>query len=286
MRIVAHADPSEYAGRVRPRLRRDEALHNLPLGVLGQIEEGVYEEWSLLSVEDDQDLVGMALRTPPWPWAVACFGDDVDAFARSVGDHLAREAPLPGELTGERGVAAAVADRWAVAADAVASAGMAMRIMDCTALEPQDEVPGMPRRVHIDDLELVVRWLVSFELETGASREPREPTELRSLIAMSVEKQRSPLWVWEHEGEVVSLAGIGRPTGSGERIGPVYTPPELRGRGYAGALVSHLTQDAFDRGCDHVFLFTDAANPISNRLYERLGYHHIADAARYDLTPR
>ena len=45
---------------------------------------------------------------------------------------------------------------------------------------------------------------------------------------MSVEQQRSPLWIWEDGGEAVSLAGIGRPSGSGERVGPVYTPPELR----------------------------------------------------------
>lgn len=286
MRVVEHPEPSTYAERVRPLLRRDEALHNLPLGVLGQIEDGVYEEWSLLTVEDDDDVVGLALRTPPWPWAVACFSDDVDAFARRVGDHLARQASLPGELTGERGVAAAVADRWAVAADAVAAVGMAMRIMGCTQVESQQAVPGGPRRVAVDDLELVVRWLVSFELETGASREPRRPAELRSLLAMSVESERSPLWIWEDDGEIVSLAGIGRPTGSGERVGPVYTPPELRGRGYAGALVAHLTRAAFDRGCEHVFLFTDATNPVSNHLYERLGYHHIADAARYDLTAR
>ena len=286
MRVVAHGDLLSYADRVRPLLLEDEALHNLPLGVLGQLAGGLYDDRVLLTVEDGGGVVGMALRTPPWPWTVACFEPAVDAFAQAVAGHLARSAVLPAEVSGERGVVAAVADRWAVAADAVAAVGMAMRIMDCTEVLAPRAVPGTPRPVAAGDLDLLVDWMVTFEAETGAAREPTPPSDLRDMIGRSIAEGRSPLWVWEQDGRVVSLAGIGRPTGSGERVGPVYTPVDLRGRGYAGALVAHLTQDAFDRGCRHVFLFTDAANPVSNRLYERLGYHHVADAARYDLSPR
>lgn len=284
MRVVAHDELAGYVERVRPLLLREEALNNLPLGVLGQLEQGVYDERVLLTVETDGGVVvGMVLRTPPWPWSVAVFEDDRDGFAAVAGRHLARHATLPGEVVGEAGIAAAVADRWAVEADAVASVAMSMRVMDCSEVLSAPAVSGAPRPIGMGDLDVVVPWLVDFESETGVSSEPRPAEELRGLLERPLTEGRSPLWVWEDGGEIVSLAGIGRPTGTGERVGPVYTPPELRGRGYAGALVGHLTRDAFARGRRHVFLFTDAANPISNALYERLGYHHVADATRYTL---
>jgi predicted GNAT family acetyltransferase len=91
----------------------------------------------------------------------------------------------------------------------------------------------------------------------------------------------SGLWVWEVDGAVVSMSGYGGPTPSGARIGPVYTPPELRGQGYATALVAAQTRWLLDHGRRFCFLFTDLGNPTSNRIYELIGYHRIADAAHY-----
>ena len=90
--------------------------------------------------------------------------------------------------------------------------------------------------------------------------------------------------LWEDGGEPVSLAGWGGPTPNGIRIGPVYTPPELRGRGYATALSAELSQRLldgrlFEGGRRFCFLYTDLANPTSNAIYERIGYRRVAESA-------
>ena len=85
--------------------------------------------------------------------------------------------------------------------------------------------------------------------------------------------------LWEDGGAVVSASGWGGPTPNGIRIGPVYTPPELRGRGYATALVAELSQTLLDEGRRFCFLFTDLANPTSNAIYERIGYVRVCEAA-------
>jgi predicted GNAT family acetyltransferase len=61
------------------------------------------------------------------------------------------------------------------------------------------------------------------------------------------------------------------------RVGPVYTPPGHRGRGYGGAVTWTVSQAARDAGAAQVLLFTDLANPTSNALYQRLGYQPVAD---------
>jgi predicted GNAT family acetyltransferase len=90
--------------------------------------------------------------------------------------------------------------------------------------------------------------------------------------------------VWEDGGEPVSLAGWGGATPNGIRVGPVYTPPELRGRGYATALTAELSRRLldgrlFEGGRRFCFLYTDLANPTSNAIYERIGYRRVAESA-------
>ena len=74
--------------------------------------------------------------------------------------------------------------------------------------------------------------------------------------------------VWRVDGEAVSIAGTTRAVAGVARVAPVYTPPEHRGRGYAAAATAAVTRAAARRrGTRDVLLFTDLANPTSNRLY-------------------
>ena len=85
-------------------------------------------------------------------------------------------------------------------------------------------------------------------------------------------------WLWEARAAVpVSLSGFTTIDG-GARIGPVYTPPEHRGNGYATNLVAAQTAWLLDRGAGPCFLYTDLANPTSNAIYGRIGYERICDA--------
>jgi GNAT superfamily N-acetyltransferase len=70
------------------------------------------------------------------------------------------------------------------------------------------------------------------------------------------------MYVWE-DGAPASMAGCGGPTPNGIRVGPVYTPRERRGRGYASALTAELTALLLASGRRFCFLFTDIANPTS-----------------------
>ncbi len=88
------------------------------------------------------------------------------------------------------------------------------------------------------------------------------------------ESRDSDLFLWQ-DGEPVSMAAKARPTRHGTTVILVYTPPALRGRGYATACVASLSQTLLDSGRLFCTLFADRANPISNHLYERIGYRPI-----------
>lgn len=90
--------------------------------------------------------------------------------------------------------------------------------------------------------------------------------------------------LWEDEGRPVSIASRARPTVNGVTINFVYTPPALRGRGYATACVAHLSQQELDRGREFCTLFADLANPTSNGIYLRIGYEPLGEFIEIDLV--
>jgi predicted GNAT family acetyltransferase len=94
------------------------------------------------------------------------------------------------------------------------------------------------------------------------------------------------MFLWEDGGRAVSMVGVSGETPNGIRVAPVYTPPELRGRGYASACVAAVTQAQFDRGRRFCFLFTDLANPTSNKIYQAIGYEPVCDVDEYRFEAR
>lgn len=94
------------------------------------------------------------------------------------------------------------------------------------------------------------------------------------------------LTLWETADRPVSMAGVTRAVAGQARVGPVYTPSELRGRGFGGAVTAAVSQAAKDAGMADVLLYTDLANPTSNALYQRLGYEPVSDSIQLLFLPR
>ncbi len=96
-------------------------------------------------------------------------------------------------------------------------------------------------------------------------------------MTLRIEQGRVHLWE-DADGQVVHLTAANAPAHGVARVGPVYTPPEQRGRGYASAAVAGVSQALLDQDA-RVCLFTDLANPTSNRIYAALGFRPVVDTA-------
>ncbi|WP_256862965.1 GNAT family N-acetyltransferase [Microbispora sp. GKU 823] len=118
-----------------------------------------------------------------------------------------------------------------------------------------------------------MRFFREFQQEAHVER-TADPTP---VVAARV--NREELVLWEDDDRPVSVAGVSAPIAGMSRIGPVYTPPGLRGRGYGSAVTHAASRKALDDGATEVLLFTDLSNPTSNSIYQRLGYRPIADYA-------
>jgi hypothetical protein len=166
---------------------------------------------------------------------------------------------------------------WAARAGTEARTHVAQGLFALDQVEPVAEAPGSMRDATETDRPLLVEWYVAFVAE--ALRDHPDPSRLEHMIDHRLAADGEGLVLWEDDGDPVSLAGYGGQTPNGVRIGPVYTPPDLRGRGYATALTAELSQRLLDSSRRFCFLYTDLANPTSNRIYERIGYRRVCESA-------
>jgi predicted GNAT family acetyltransferase len=268
------ADPAAFLVAAMPLLADDEARHNLILGVAGTIRDqpSLYPEHRLWLVQDRRETVAAALRTPPQNLVLA------RPRRRGALDVLADalEEDLPGAVG-----AVPEVEEFASAWSRRTAAAWRIRVRQgIYALERVVAVSGVPggmRAATLEDRPLLLEWWRAFAVEALHERSPDEERLERSLDHR-LTSDGSGLRLWVH-GDPVSLAGFGGRTPNGIRVGPVYTPPERRGRGYASALVAELSATLLAARYRFCFLYTDLANPTSNRIYERIGYERVCESA-------
>jgi len=219
--------------------------------------------------EPDGAVTAAFLHTPPFPVVLTAM---TDGHAAALAAELAARGRRPAGVSADPGPATVFAAAWQDHTGQAARAGMRMRLYALSQLLPlHPPAPGQARTASAQDTALLLAWLDAFHDEAG----PQGPNESERLVNDRI--GFGGLVLWEHHGRPVSLAGRNRAAAGQARIGPVYTPPELRGRGFGGAATVAITRAALDDGAEGVVLFTDLANTASNTLYQRLGYRPVSD---------
>lgn len=285
MNVTSYPGAAAFLARAQPDLEAEEARNSLMLGVClrlarqekdeaqptGDIAERPY----LATVEDEGRLLLAAMLTPPHHIVLAPLAPSVaPAIPPLIDDVRARGISLPGVL-GPTGAARAFAQGW------VGDGGaFHLQMHQCLhvlhEVEPLPPVSGDLRVAADDDVDLIAGWVRAFQME--ALDESGDEARTRKAVAARVSAGDYVLW---QDDRPVSMALKTRPTRHGVSVTAVYTPPALRGRGYATACVAALSRRLLADGYHFCALYTNLANPISNSIYRRIGYRPLADFDLY-----
>jgi GNAT superfamily N-acetyltransferase len=282
-------DPGEFLEVARDHLGAQPVVSTVMASVASRIRDqrdhGVSWPdgvpcWFAAFVERGQ-VLATAMRTAPFgefPAYLMPMSDDAAVLlARTL---LGRDEPVLG-ANGALPAVQVFCEEMATATGRRVTVGQHTRLFELGELKEAPEVPGRLRPAKLEEQELVTGWYAAFMddadeqagRERGASpHESPQPEEMRRRI------ESGQIFVWDVDGVAVHVTAATTPAFGVSRIGPVYTPQEHRGRGYASRAVyevSRLLRDSGTRPC----LFTDRANPTSNRIYERLGYARVVDMA-------
>jgi predicted GNAT family acetyltransferase len=280
MRLDRYRRAADFLADAGAWLTEREAEHNLILGIATGLED---EETStsgeslyFACVRDGSRPLAAALRTPPYNLLLSEV--DEPAALDVLADDLAGEV-LPG-VTGPPDAVRSFAASWATANGGHTEVLMEEGIYRLTRVVPPT-VTGAARRASEADRALLLEWLTAFAREALPGDDEARMREIIEGWDPAGERQ---YWLWEVDGRPVSVVGAGSRTPNGVRIGPVYTPPEERGHGYASGLTAAASQWNLDQGRLFCFLYTNLANATANHIYQAIGYQRVTDALMVRFT--
>ncbi len=279
MRIRFYPQALDAGVAVIPFLMRDEAANSVALGVFGAMrrDPARYPVAHFWSAEDEEGTtVGGAWHTPPHPIGLT---DMPSAAAPLLVSAVAASASAPTRVFGPPAVAGRFKDLWCAARGVAVVERTGLRLLRAEqVIPPPFAVEGTMRVAASSDRDLLLEWSEAFCADCGLST---TPDELRRSVDSTIGNGVRFLWN-DDAARPVAMAGVPVSDSRVARIGWVYTPPALRGRGFATALVAALTRSLLAQGRICV-LHTDAANPTSNGIYERIGYRQIGESVAYSF---
>jgi GNAT superfamily N-acetyltransferase len=277
VRFVLTRDPEEFAAHAE-RFLAARIERNVLATVLMAVLDGAFADSAAVfayGLGDGDEVMFAALRTPPHPLLASPLEAGADEFVE-----LWLEAdPDVGGVTSVPETARAIAAAWErrTGGSARRTLREAAHILE-EVKDPPRPARGELRLAEADERTLLVDWMRDFVIEAGVTGAAQAGAMIDSRM------RRNALFVW-HDEQPVSMIGVNPEVAGVVRIGPVYTPPAQRRRGYAGSAVAAASRRALARGARRCMLYTDLDNPTSNKIYAEVGYRRALDWEEIALEP-
>jgi predicted GNAT family acetyltransferase len=284
MQVRTYGDWQAFAASAAPVLEGDEAGHCIVYTILESLREpreGQRRPWLAVVSASGEGPRAVAAMLPPNPLVLSPLMPP-EALPLLAGQLVAEgRADEVDIVVGTPDVASGFAQACRELTGRAGRVQVHMRLHRIDAAPDVPATSGSFSAMRADDVDLVARWFEEFTAEAWGERfdAARAVPEMRSRVDAAAKGMA----LWRDGGVPVSMAGYGGMTPTGARIGPVYTPPSLRGHGYASGLTAALTRQLFERGRRGCFLFTDTANRTSNAIYAAIGYRPVADFVRMQI---
>ncbi len=271
MKVRLYAAPEEFLEENAAFLREHEAACQLNLGNAQNNRDECCRP-DLLFGRCEEEGRGVLLFGNTLPWNLCLNAVPGDPAALTAAAFLA-------EYLREKGIAicgvtadTALCKAFFSAFQKPYTVSTSMGLMVLKKLTEPPALPGKVRKAALSELDTATGWARAFTRE--ALREESDETEVREKFRGFIESGKLYLMT-APQGQPVSMAVSNRDLAHGAGISWVYTPPEFRGKGYCQTTVAAVCREKLRSGKDYCTLFVDMKNPISNRVYSKIGFQII-----------
>lgn len=258
-----------FTEEVTPFLEMNEQENNLILGVLQMIQEPIF----MGVAKQEEEIAAVFLQTEEKKQIIVATSEMTEEDIVELAKKLAKVYPnIPG-LIGSKKIVQRLAEEIAVLENKKTTVAMEQGVYALQQVKKKWTEEGVFREINSDELPLIEKWIYQFceDVKLPTTKEEAEQTA-HTLIT------NHRLFGLEVDGKLVSVAAKTRPTTNNITVNFVYTPKEARKKGYASSCVAALSQRMLDEGYKTTTLYTDLANPTSNKIYQEIGYEQIAES--------
>ncbi|WP_242235432.1 GNAT family N-acetyltransferase [Bacillus cereus group sp. BfR-BA-01316] len=268
IQLHVYEDVLHFKKDVISFLEKNEQENNLLLGVLQVVQEPKF----MGVMKQGEEVVTVFLKTEEKQIIVATSEISEDAIVE-LAKQLTRIYPdIPG-LIGNKKIVQKLAEEIAILEHKKTTVVMEQGIYVLKQVKKKWDREGILREINRDELPLIEKWVYQFceDVKLPTTKEKAKQTA-HTLITTN------RLFGLEVDGKLVSVAAKTRPTTNNITVNFVYTPKEERKKGYASNCVAALSQRMLNEGYKTTTLYTDLANPTSNKIYQKIGYEQIMES--------
>jgi len=282
MEFKKYDNPKEFALENEKLILEKEWLNNLMVGNYNDaLENGIDENWLLARVTDKNKTELIMLLRRPWKLLLySPTGNMKKELYKFAAEKIYKvNKNLPGVNT-EKKTGKMFAEEYCKIANKECKLHLEMRILLLeNLLEGSLKNDVIYRKAEIKDKEILKGFTKDFHKEALNEELPDEILEEKFYNYFE-----KGYFVLEKDGKIVAQTVSGRNLKKGKCISGVFTPKEERGKGYAYNLVYRVSKEFLNKGAEYCVLYTDDSNPISNHVYEKIGYVRKVDTFDLDFV--
>lgn len=300
VQIKVYDQPTHFLAAVEPTLSKQQAMNSLMLGLSQGFASGSLAEAKakgclrLAAAWRGKDFVAATMLSSPndqvgnFIVTEAADPEAINALASDLQDAIAQDKLLFTGVVGEEATVSRYGQYFE--ANGYENMGvMGQGIYRCRqVIMPLANDELNVRLATPADRDIIGKWLKAFILEAVPQDlgDRSESEALAHCLAIADAKiARGQQWLAERGGEPLTMAATTRELGKTISVNGVYTPPEHRCRGYGSLVTAVVTDTLLAAGKDEVHLYTDLANPTSNKIYQNIGYEFVGNSRHVLLKP-
>ena len=288
MRYLRYRVVKRFYNDVKETLLRDEVQNMVPLGNViigneGKDKTGWRDpaNWYMATVSDEKGIRLTAVMTPPHNLTLYATDNVYDEeIIKFLIENIKKDEIFIGGVMTEIGLAKNFADIYSRASGMDYFINKNQRIYELKKISENIAAVKI-RPVKETDMAFLPYWVGGFHSDCfGTELDPTDADLCRYFIASR------NLFILEDAGTPVSMARILREMQNVAGVGSVYTPPYFRNNGYATGCVTAVSRLILERGFTKCALYTDLANPVSNGIYQKIGYEPVCDSVEIIFKTR
>jgi predicted GNAT family acetyltransferase len=280
MDITQYHDPEEFLSILKKSTSAYTDEDDFMLGLVNVLIRDPHHFNTtpfLVTVEEHNTLALAAFLTPPWPILLYAEKTPNETLWSLFINYLKTKHISLSGVNAKKDLSDAFARHWCIKNNCSPIMKMQMRFFSLQQVQPIMLCGGHLLKAHTTYKDLLVEWAGRFNKEVLLDENEKY---IESHVDFTIRTGNAFLWV---DKEPVCMTLRERPYEHGVSIGYVYTPKNHRRKGYATNCVAHVSKQSLDEGFRHCTLFTDAQNPTSNSIYQKIGYRYLCDYTYYNF---